>query len=42
VRLREGDRSIPASRVRQDRSLVLADRAAAEQLGNKEELEAQE
>ena len=42
VRLRDGDRSIPASRVRQDRSLVLADRAAAEQLGNKEELEAQE
>ena len=42
VRLREGDRSIPASRVRQDRSLVLADRAAAEQLGNKEKLEAQE
>ena len=42
VRLRDGDRSIPASRVRQDRSLVLADRAAAEQLGNKEKLEAQE
>src|SRR5260370_506400 len=42
VRLREGDRSIPASRVRQDRSLGLADRAAAEQLGNKEKLEAQE
>jgi len=42
VRLREGDLSIPASRVRQDRSLVLADRAAAEQLGNKEKLEAQE
>jgi 6-phosphogluconolactonase/glucosamine-6-phosphate isomerase/deaminase len=42
VRLREGDRSIPASRVRQDRSRVLADRAAAEQLGNKEKLEAQE
>ena len=42
VRLRQRDRSIPASRVRQDRSLVLADRAAAEQLGNKEKLEAQE
>jgi 6-phosphogluconolactonase len=41
VRLRDGDRSIPASRVRQDRSLVLADRAAAEQLGNNEKLEAQ-
>ena len=42
VRLREGDRSIPASRVRQDRSLVLADRAAAEQLDNKEKSEAQQ
>ena len=29
VRLREGDRSIPAGRVRQDHALVLADRAAA-------------
>ena len=41
VRLRDGDRSIPASRVRQDRSLVLADRAAAARLGNNEKLEAQ-
>ena len=30
VRLRDGDRSIPASRVRRDQALVLADRAAAE------------
>jgi 6-phosphogluconolactonase len=30
VRLRDGDRSIPAGRVRQDQALVLADRAAAE------------
>ena len=35
VRLRDGDQSIPASRVRQDRALVLADRAAAERLGEK-------
>src|SRR5437667_146507 len=41
VRLRDGDRSIPASRVRQDRSLVLADRAAAERPGSSEKLEAQ-
>ena len=41
VRLRDGDRSIPASRVRQDRSLVLADRAAAERLSSNEKLEAQ-
>ena len=40
ARLRDGDRSIPASRVRQDRSLVLADRAAAERLGSNEKLEA--
>ena len=33
VRLRDGDRSIPAGRVRQDEALVLADRAAARQLG---------
>jgi 6-phosphogluconolactonase len=32
MRLRDGDRSIPAGRVRQDRALVLADRAAAGQL----------
>jgi 6-phosphogluconolactonase len=33
VRLRDGDTSIPAGRVRQDQALVLADRAAAEKLG---------
>jgi 6-phosphogluconolactonase len=33
VRLRDGDRSIPAGRVRSDRALVLADRAAAALLG---------
>ena len=33
VRLRDGDRSIPASRVRQDRAVILADRTAAERLG---------
>ena len=32
VRLREGDQSIPAGRVSQERALVLADRAAAGQL----------
>ena len=32
-RLRAGDESIPAGRVRQDRALVLADRAAAGQPG---------
>src|SRR5712691_7746298 len=41
VRLRDGDPSIPASRVRRDRALILADRAAAEQLGLNETLEAQ-
>ncbi len=41
VRLRDGDRSIPASRVRQDRALILADRAAAERLGTTEKLEGQ-
>ncbi len=35
VRLRDGDRSIPASRVRRDGALILADRAAAERLGEK-------
>ena len=40
VRLGAGDPSIPASRVRQDRALILADRAAAEQLGTNEKLEA--
>jgi 6-phosphogluconolactonase len=39
ARLCDEDRSIPASRVRQDRALILADRAAAERLGT--ELEAQ-
>ena len=33
VRLRDADHSIPAGRVRQDQSLVLADRAAAAELG---------
>jgi len=33
VRLRDGDPSIPAGRVRRDEALVLADRAAARQLG---------
>ena len=32
ARLRDGDRSIPAGRVRQDNAIVLADRAAAEKL----------
>jgi 6-phosphogluconolactonase len=40
VRLRDGDRSIPASRVRQNGALVLADRAAAARLGSEEQLEA--
>jgi 6-phosphogluconolactonase len=40
VQLRDGDRSIPGSRVRQDRALVLADRAAAERLDRNEKLEA--
>jgi len=30
ARLRDGDPSIPAGRVRRDQALVLADRAAAE------------
>lgn len=42
ARLRDGDRSIPASRVRRERALLLADRAAAERLGTNEKLEAQE
>jgi 6-phosphogluconolactonase len=41
VRLRDGDPSIPASHVRRDPALVLADRAAAERLGNDKTLEAQ-
>ena len=36
VRLRDGDRAIPAGRVHRDRALVLADHAAAEQLGTNE------
>jgi 6-phosphogluconolactonase len=39
-RLCDGDRSIPASRVRRDDALILADRAAAERLRNKIKLEA--
>jgi 6-phosphogluconolactonase len=41
VRLRDDDQSIPASHVRRDRALILADRAAAEQLGTNQKLEAQ-
>lgn len=41
VRLRDGDPSIPASRVRQDRALILADRAAGARLGTTETLETQ-
>jgi 6-phosphogluconolactonase len=33
LRLRDGDRSIPAGRVRADTALVLADAAAAEGIG---------
>ena len=40
VRLHDGDRSIPAARVRQDGAPLLADRAAAERLGSNEEREA--
>ena len=40
VRLRDGDRSIPGSRVRRNDALVLADRAAAALLGSEEKLEA--
>jgi len=40
VRLRDGDRSIPGSRVRRNDALVLADRAAAARLGSEEKLEA--
>jgi 6-phosphogluconolactonase len=36
VRLRDGDRSIPAGRVCRDRALVLVDRAAADELGTNE------
>ncbi len=41
VRLRDGDLTIPASRVCRENALILADRAAAEQLGAKKNLEAQ-
>src|SRR4029077_20874560 len=41
VRLRDGDPSIPASRVRRDRTIILADRAAAEKLCTSEKLETQ-
>jgi 6-phosphogluconolactonase len=40
VRLRDGDRSIPGSRVRRNDALVLSDRAAAARLGSEEKLEA--
>lgn len=40
VHLRDGDRSIPGSRVHQNGALVLADRAAAAKLGSEEKLEA--
>ena len=40
VRLRDGDRSIPASRVARDHALIIADRAAAERLGTGAKLEA--
>jgi len=42
VRLRDGDPSIPASHVRRDPALVLADRAAAARIGNDKTLEAQQ
>jgi 6-phosphogluconolactonase len=35
VRLRDGDMTIPAGRIRQDNALLLADRPAAEKLGTK-------
>jgi 6-phosphogluconolactonase len=35
VRLRDGDVTIPAGRIRQDNALLLADRPAAEKLGTK-------
>jgi 6-phosphogluconolactonase len=42
VRLRDGDQSIPASRVRRDCARILADRAAAQRLGISKELEAEQ
>jgi 6-phosphogluconolactonase len=41
VRLRDRDLSIPAAHVRQDRALIIADRAAAQRLGTNETLEVQ-
>ena len=41
ARLRDGDPSIPGSRVRRDEALIITDRGAAEQLGTNERLEAQ-
>jgi hypothetical protein len=35
VRLRDGDVTIPAGRIRQDNAVLLADRPAAEKLGTK-------
>jgi 6-phosphogluconolactonase len=40
ARLCNGDRSIPASHVRRDHALILADRAAAERLGRNLKMEA--
>jgi 6-phosphogluconolactonase len=40
MRLRDGDCSIPGSRVRRDHALVLADRAAVDRLASDEKLEA--
>ena len=40
VRLRDGDRSIPPSRVARDHALIIADRAAAVRLGTGAKLEA--
>lgn len=41
VRLRDGDQSIPASRVRRGGARIVADRAAAARLGAEEKLEAE-
>jgi 6-phosphogluconolactonase len=41
ARLCGGDPSVPASRVRRDRALIVADRAAAERLATNDTLEAQ-
>ena len=41
VRLRDGDRSIPASRVRRDGAVVVADRAAAQRLETHDAMEAE-